>query len=60
MHKKFPGSLWIATNSATFKRPPMPSSNIALFNLGFRPFFLGAGAFSVIAMALWMAVYLFH
>jgi len=38
----------------------MPSSNIALFNLGFRPFFLGAGAFSVIAMALWMAVYLFH
>lgn len=32
----------------------------ALFNLGFRPFFLGAGVFSVISMAAWMFVYAFH
>ena len=32
----------------------------ALFNLGFRPFFLGAAWFAVISMALWMAVYGFH
>ncbi|MBP8924513.1 MAG: NnrS family protein [Pseudomonadales bacterium] len=31
-----------------------------LFNLGFRPFFLGAAWFAVISMALWMAVYGFH
>lgn len=29
----------------------------ALFNLGFRPFFLGAGIFSIVSIALWMAVY---
>ncbi|MBK6288964.1 MAG: NnrS family protein [Gammaproteobacteria bacterium] len=32
----------------------------ALFNLGFRPFFLGATWFAVVSMALWMAVYRFH
>jgi len=31
-----------------------------LFRLGFRPFFLGAALFSVIAMMMWMAIYLFH
>ncbi len=31
----------------------------ALFGLGFRPFFLGAALLSVIAMALWLAVYRF-
>ena len=30
-----------------------------LFRLGFRPFFLAAGVFAVIAMAIWMASYLF-
>jgi uncharacterized protein involved in response to NO len=27
----------------------------ALFSYGFRPFFLGAGAYAVLAMAMWMA-----
>ncbi len=37
-----------------------PAHNIprfALFNLGFRPFFLGAVAFAVLAMVVWMGVY---
>jgi uncharacterized protein involved in response to NO len=37
---------------------PIPPS-IALFELGFRPFFAAAGLFAVIAMALWMAAYAF-
>lgn len=32
----------------------------ALFNLGFRPFFLGAGIFAILSIALWMGVYLFQ
>lgn len=32
--------------------------SLALFNLGFRPFFLGAGLFSVISVALWLAYFL--
>lgn len=31
-----------------------------LFNLGFRPFFLGAAIFSVLIMVLWFAVYVLH
>lgn len=31
----------------------------ALFELGFRPFFLGAGIFAMITIALWAAIYLF-
>jgi len=38
----------------------IPSSNFALFNLGFRPFFLGASIFSVISVLLWMGVYVFQ
>ena len=34
--------------------------NSPLFNLGFRPFFLGAPVFSVLAVALWMAVYVYR
>lgn len=34
------------------------ANKCALFNIGFRPFFLGAGIFGVISIALWMAVYL--
>lgn len=30
---------------------------LPLFRLGFRPFFLGAGIFAVIAMAVWAAIY---
>lgn len=32
----------------------------ALFNLGFRPFFLGAGIFAILSIALWMGIYLFQ
>jgi uncharacterized protein involved in response to NO len=34
-------------------------SRIPLFNLGFRPFFLGAAVFAIIAIVLWMAMYVF-
>jgi uncharacterized protein involved in response to NO len=33
---------------------------LALFNLGFRPFFLGAGIFATVSIALWLYVYIFH
>lgn len=33
------------------------SPKIALFNLGFRPFFLGASTFSIVSLSLWMAIY---
>ena len=36
-----------------------PTGRIALFFLGFRPFFLGAALFSVTTMSWWMAVYIF-
>jgi len=36
------------------------TENNALFNIGFRPFFLGAAIFSIITVALWMAIYVFH
>lgn len=33
--------------------------NYPLFNLGFRPFFLGASVFAVLTVAQWMAIYVF-
>ncbi|OYY49832.1 MAG: short-chain dehydrogenase [Methylophilaceae bacterium 17-44-8] len=33
------------------------NKKLALFNLGFRPFFLGACLFAIISIALWMLVY---
>ena len=36
------------------------AKKFALFNLGFRPFFLGAGIFAVVSIALWIYVYFFH
>lgn len=33
------------------------TKKLALFNLGFRPFFLGAGIFAIISMASWMLAY---
>lgn len=36
--------------------PVTPSGN-ALWQLGFRPFFTGAGSFSVIAMIIWLGIY---
>lgn len=38
---------------------PSSTNKTALFNLAFRPFFLGAAAFSVIAILLWTASYKF-
>ena len=37
-----------------------PTSKIAVLNLGFRPFFLGAAIFAVVSMMLWMDVYVFQ
>ena len=37
----------------------MVQSGFALFNLGFRPFFLAASWFAVVAMVVWMAAYSF-
>ncbi|MDH5612517.1 MAG: NnrS family protein [Gammaproteobacteria bacterium] len=39
---------------------PKISTGIALWQLGFRPFFLGAGSFSVISMMVWMGIYIFE
>lgn len=36
-----------------------PGSRFVLFNLGFRPFFLGASAFAVASVALWFGIYHF-
>lgn len=36
------------------------AKKFALFNLGFRPFFLGAGIFAVVSIVLWISVYFFH
>lgn len=33
------------------------TKQFALFNLGFRPFFLGASVFAVVSMVVWMLVY---
>jgi uncharacterized protein involved in response to NO len=33
------------------------SSDFALFNLGFRPFFLGAAIYSVIVISVWSAIF---
>lgn len=37
-----------------------PTSKIAVLNLGFRPFFLGAAIFAIVSMMLWMGVYIFQ
>ena len=34
-----------------------PAPKLAMLNLGFRPFFLGAAIFAVVSMLLWMGVY---
>lgn len=40
--------------------PNSSSNSFALFNLGFRPFFLGASIFSIISISLWSLIYLFQ
>jgi len=42
----------------SIENPPSKTSGFALWNLGFRPFFLVAGIFSVVIMGLWMGIYL--
>jgi uncharacterized protein involved in response to NO len=39
--------------------PPLAGDRFALFNLGFRPFFIGAALYAVLAMLVWMAIYVF-
>ena len=41
-------------------RAPAINPQSAIWNLGFRPFFLGAAIFAVVSMALWMGVYLWQ
>jgi uncharacterized protein involved in response to NO len=43
--------------SITEKEELRKFAGTALFNLGFRPFFLGAGVYSIIAMLLWWLQY---
>jgi len=47
-------------SSPVIEKNPMPSSDFALFNLGFRPFFLGASVFSLFSVLLWMGVFVFQ
>jgi len=44
-------------SSPLIEKHPIPSSEFGLFNLGFRPFFLGASLFSIVSVLLWMGVY---
>src|SRR5690606_17035767 len=39
--------------------PSSPPSGFALWQLGFRPFFLAAGLFAIVSMGLWMGIYVF-
>lgn len=38
---------------------PSQNTSFSIFVLGFRPFFLAAGVFSIISMSMWMAVFVF-
>lgn len=38
-------------------KPSHPVKGFALFNLGFRPFFLGASIFAVVSIIWWMLIY---
>ncbi|OFW80667.1 MAG: hypothetical protein A2887_03260 [Alphaproteobacteria bacterium RIFCSPLOWO2_01_FULL_40_26] len=42
------------------ERSAKKGGGLALFNLGFRPFFLGAAIFSVLSTTVWLLVYLFE
>ncbi|TFW72365.1 NnrS family protein [Methylotenera oryzisoli] len=41
-------------------RKASPVKGCALFNLGFRPFFLGAGIFAIVSIVWWVLVYSGH
>ena len=38
----------------------LQQSDFALFNLGFRPFFLGAALYAVISVGMWLLIYTFN
>ena len=42
------------------QQPPTQTVKANFFVLGFRPFFLAAGIFSVVSMLSWLAVYVFY
>ncbi|MEE9491931.1 MAG: NnrS family protein [Gammaproteobacteria bacterium] len=44
-------------NSQILNATKPEDNSLALFRLGFRPFFLGAGVFSILAMLLWALLY---
>lgn len=46
----------IKTNNPSNDTP----NSFALFNLSFRPFFLGAGIFSILSIGLWSLIYIFR
>lgn len=46
----------MAMISIQTSKPPSAPQGFALFALGFRPFFLAAGLFAVISMALWLGM----
>jgi len=41
-------------------RKASPAKGCALFNLGFRPFFLGAGIFAIVSIVWWVLLYSGH
>jgi len=43
-----------------FAKRPQPTSSFALFNYGFRPFFLLAGLFGALSVPLWVGVFAGH
>lgn len=43
-----------------FAKGPQPSSNFALFNYGFRPFFFLAGLFGALSVPLWVGIFAGH
>ncbi len=42
------------------KKQPEHTNRFALFNLGFRPFFLGAAIFAIISIMAWLLIYTTH
>ena len=48
----------MATQFLNIQQPGQKPNPFALFNLGFRPFFLFAGLFSIVSMSAWVAIYL--
>lgn len=46
----------MALSDHRLDEPPLRVRRIAVFDYGFRPFFLGCGAYAVITMALWSGV----